>query len=157
VGGGDNAAEEALFLSRFANKIFLIHRRDRLRATKILAEQVLSNEKIIPCWNSIVKKIEGKEKVSGIILENIKTSSEQSIICDGIFIFVGRNPATGFLKGLVKTDESGHIITDEAMCTDKPGIFAAGDCRKKVLRQVITACSEGAIAAYSARKYLERI
>lgn len=157
VGGGDTAAEEVLFLARFAAKIFLIHRRNRLRAAEILAQRIKDNLKVKPIWNTLVKAILGKERVEGLLLKDIDSQKEETILCDGVFIYVGRVPATGFLGSLLDLDEHGHIITDEAMRTSQAGIFAAGDCRKKTFRQVITACSDGAVALYSAQQYLEGI
>ena len=157
IGGGDTALEEALFLSRFADKVFLIHRRGRLRAAEILGQRARANKKIVFCWDSIVDKIAGEEKLEGLILENVKDKTKKEIACDGVFIYIGRSPDTRFLKGLVETDEYGHIITDERMRTRQAGLFAAGDCRKKILRQVVTAASDGAIAAFCAQQYLESI
>lgn len=155
VGGGDTAAEEALFLTRFAAKIFLIHRRSSLRAAEILAQRLKENTKVSPVWNSVVKEITGQNKVEAIVIKDVDNGKEEKIFCDGVFIYVGRSPDTGFLAKLVDLDEHGHIITDTQMRTNQPGIFAAGDCRKKILRQVITACSDGAVAAYCAQQYLE--
>jgi len=157
IGGGDTAVEEALFLSRFADKVFLIHRRERLRAAEILGQRAKANKKIIFCWDSIVDKIVGDEKLEGLILENVKDKTKKEIACDGVFIYVGRSPDTRFLKDLVEADEHGHIITDERMRTRQAGMFAAGDCRRKILRQVVTAASDGAIAAFCAQQYLENI
>ncbi|MEK6715050.1 MAG: thioredoxin-disulfide reductase [Candidatus Omnitrophota bacterium] len=155
VGGGDTAAEEVLFLTRFAAKIFLIHRRSQLRAAEILAQRLKDNIKVKPIWNAQVLAILGNERVEGLVIKDVNSGNEETILCDGVFIYVGRAPDTGFLGNLIKLDEHGHIITDEAMRTDEPGIFAAGDCRKKTFRQVITACSDGAVALYSAQQYLE--
>ena len=155
VGGGDTAAEEVLFLSRFAAKIFLIHRRAQLRAAEILTQRLKDNIKVKPIWNAQVLAILGKSKVEGLVIKDIISEKEEIILCDGVFIYVGRAPDTGFLGSLINLDEHGHIITDEAMRTSQAGIFAAGDCRKKTFRQVITACSDGAVAAYSAQQYLK--
>lgn len=157
VGGGDTAAEEVLFLTRFAAKIFLIHRRSQLRAAEILAQRLKDNIKVKPIWNAQVLAILGKERVEGLVIKDVNSGNEEAILCDGVFIYVGRAPATGFLGNLIKLDEHGHIITDEAMRTSQAGIFAAGDCRKKTFRQVITACSDGAVALYSAQQYLREI
>lgn len=153
IGGGDTAIEEALFLTKFADKVLVIHRRDKLRATKILQERAEANKKISFLWNSKITEIIGDKKVKSILVENILTSEKTKINCDGVFMFVGYTPNTNFLKNVVQVDNNGHIITDEEMKTNKAGIFAAGDCRKKLLKQVITACSDGAIAAFSAEKY----
>ncbi|PIQ88313.1 MAG: thioredoxin-disulfide reductase [Candidatus Omnitrophica bacterium CG11_big_fil_rev_8_21_14_0_20_42_13] len=157
IGGGDTAVEEALYLAKFCEKVFLVHRRDTLRAAEILRERVLGNDKITPVWDSVVVKISGKDKVDGMVLKNVKTKKEENIRCSGVFIYVGRAPATGFLADLVKLDEHGHILTDECMQTNKKGIFAAGDCRQKILRQVVTACSDGATAAFCIQRYLESL
>lgn len=157
VGGGDTAVEEALYLTRFATKVFLIHRRGSLRAAEILAQRLRQNKKIEPRWDSAVKAIIGKNKVEGLIVKDARGLREEALSCDGVFIYVGRSPATEFLGGLVKLDEHGHILTDEAMRTNLEGLFAAGDCRKKVLRQVVTACADGAVAAYGAEQYLQEI
>ena len=157
IGGGDTAIEESLFLTKFADNVLVIHRRDKLRATKILQERALSNKKINFIWNSQITGIAGKNKVENITVENIQTSQNSRINCDGVFMFVGYNPNTEYIKNILKLDENGYTITDEEMKTDKAGIFAAGDCRKKLLKQVITACSDGAIAAFSAEKYLDKL
>ncbi|MDP1853535.1 MAG: thioredoxin-disulfide reductase [Candidatus Omnitrophota bacterium] len=156
VGGGDTAAEEALFLTRFAAKIFLVHRRSSLRATEILAQRLKENTKVSPVWNSVVKEISGQNKVEAIVIKDANTGKEEKLFCDGVFIYVGRSPDTGFLANLVNLDEHGHIITDTQMRTSQAGIFAAGDCRKKILRQVITACSDGAVAVHCAQQYLSK-
>ncbi|MEW6620983.1 MAG: thioredoxin-disulfide reductase [bacterium] len=156
VGGGDTAVEEALFLTRFGKKVTLIHRRDTLRATKILQERISKHEKVDFLWNSVVVEISGNENVEAIKVKNTTTQQESKIFCDGVFIFVGLIPNTAFLKGIIELDEEGYIITDEGMKTSNEGIFACGDCRKKSLRQIITACGDGASAAFSAQKYLER-
>mgnify|MGYP000512739087 CR=1 FL=1 len=156
VGGGDTAIEEALFLTRFASKIYVIHRRDQLRATKILQERSFKNEKIEFIWNSIVKGIKGDPMVQEVLLEDVKTGEQRTLSVDGLFVAIGWEPNTGIVKDLLKLDDQGYIITDENMQTDIPGLFAAGDVRKKPLRQVVTAVADGAIAAVSAEKYLDR-
>lgn len=152
VGGGDTAITETLFLTRFAKTIKLIHRRDRLRATRILQERALSNKKIEFLWQTTIKEIIGEDRVTGVI-----TNKEELIPCDGVFIFTGFIPNTEFLKGIVDLDKDGYIITDEDMRTSQEGIFACGDCRKKALRQVITACGDGAVAGHSCQEYVERL
>lgn len=152
VGGGDAAIEEALFLTRFAKSIKLIHRRDRLRATKILQERALNNKKIEFVWNTTVKEILGKDRV-----EKIKTNQGTTIPCSGVFIFAGLIPNTDFVKGILKLDDYGYIITDSDMRTSQEGVFACGDCRQKSLRQIITACGDGATAAYSCQQYVEKL
>ncbi|MFH1540494.1 MAG: thioredoxin-disulfide reductase [Elusimicrobiota bacterium] len=157
VGGGDTAIEESLFLTKFADKVFVVHRRDKLRATKILQERVLANKKINFLWNSQITEIIGNKKVENVLIKNIVSSQNSKINCDGVFIFVGYIPKTEYLTGVLKLDENGYIITDDEMKTNKAGIFAAGDCRKKLLKQVVTACADGAIAAFSAEKYVNSV
>jgi len=157
VGGGDTAIEEALYLSKFARGITVIHRRDRLRATKILQERIFLNKKINFSWSSIPLKILGKYKVEGILIKDLITSEEKEIPCQGVFIFVGNLPNTKFLKDVIKLDNRGYVITDDNMMTSQEGIYACGDVRKKILRQVVTACGEGATAAFAAQKYIEEI
>ena len=155
VGGGDTAIEEALFLTRFVKKVNVIHRRDRLRAAKVLQERALKNKKIEFIWESNVSEILGEDRVSGVKLKNVKGDGEKNIACDGIFIFVGYSPNTDFVSRLLKLDKNGYIVTDDDMKTSKKGIFACGDCRGKLLRQVVTACGDGATAAFSAQQYAE--
>ncbi len=157
VGGGDTAVEEALYLTKFAQKVKLVHRRDRLRATKILQERAFANEKIETIWNSVVTEIIGETKVKSVKIKNIQTEEEKTIECDGVFIFIGLAPNTDFVKDVLKTDDNGYIIVDTQMKTSAEGIFAAGDCIQKRLRQVITAAGDGATAAHSARLYVEKL
>ncbi len=157
VGGGDTALEEALFLTRFVKKAAVIHRRNALRGTKILQERVFADKKIEFVWDSVVTEITGAGRVASVKIRNVKTNAVTNFSCDGVFIFVGYTPNTGFLKGVVPLDEAGYIISDDNCLTSKPGIFAAGDCRKKLLRQVVTACGEGATAAFACQHYLEAI
>ena len=155
VGGGDSALTEALFLTKFAKELTLIHRRDALRGTKIYQERVLSNPKIKMLWNSVVQEIKGDSIVRSIVVKNVKTGEVKEFDTEGVFLFVGLSPRTQFIKGLVNLDEAGYIITDENCETSVKGIFAAGDCRKKLLRQVATAVGDGATSAFAAEKYLE--
>ena len=157
IGGGDTAIDEALFLTRFAKKVTLVHRRDRLRATKILQERVLANKKIEFAWESNVIEILGKDKVGGVKIKNIKTKKDTDLSCDGVFVFVGYEPNTVLAKGLLKLDKKSYILADEDMNTSKKGIFACGDCKKKLLRQVVTACGDGATAAFNAQQYVEKL
>jgi thioredoxin reductase (NADPH) len=154
VGGGDHAVEEALFLSRFAKSVKLIHRRDSLRATKILQEHLNQDKKISVVWNSVVQEIRGEKKVEAVKLKDVKTGKESFLDCNGVFIAIGVLPNTSFLSRQLKTDEGGYLLTDENLVTSQEGIFACGDCRKRPFLQVVTACAEGAIAAFSADKYL---
>jgi thioredoxin reductase (NADPH) len=157
VGGGDMAIEEALYLTKFVREATIIHRRDRLRATKILQERVFSNKKINFAWDSVVTKILGKEKVESVLVQNKKTSEEKVISCQGVFVFVGNIPNSKFLNELIKLDKKSYILTDDNMLTSQEGIYACGDVRKKILRQVVTACGEGATAAFAAQKYIEEL
>ena len=155
VGGGDSALTEALFLTKFVKELTIIHRRDELRATKIYQERALENPKIKFLWNSVVQEIKGNQVVRSVLIKNVKTGEIKEFSTDGIFLFVGLIPRTQFLKGLIQMNEEGYILTDENCETSVKGIYAAGDCRKKLLRQIATAVGEGATAAFTAEKYLE--
>jgi thioredoxin reductase (NADPH) len=157
IGGGDSAVEEALYLTRFAEEVIIIHRRDNLRAEKITQEKAFSNPKIKFLWSHVVKAIEGDKKVERLVLEDLKTKEEKIFPIDGVFIYIGLSPQTDIFQSLLKLDSNGFIITDENMQTSVPGIFAAGDIRVKNLRQIVTALSDGAIAATYAGKYLEEL
>jgi len=154
VGGGNAVAEEALYLTRFAKQVTIVHRRDELRASAILQERLKVNKKINFVLSNVVTEIIGLNKVESIKLKDVNTSQERNIPCDGVFIFIGYEPETDFLKNKLKLDDVGFIISDENMATSQEGIFAAGDCRKKSLYQVVTACGDAAIAADSAYKYI---
>jgi thioredoxin reductase (NADPH) len=155
VGGGDSALTEALFLTKFVKELTIIHRRDALRATKIYQERALNNPKIKFLWNSVVQEIKGDSVVRSVVVKNVKTGEVKEIDTEGAFLFVGLLPRTQFLKDLVRLDEAGYIIANENCETSVKGIFAAGDCRKKLLRQVSTSVGDGATAAFTAEKYLE--
>ena len=155
VGGGDTAIEEAMYLTRFASSIHVIHRRDELRATKILQERALKNDKIKFIWDSVVEQIKGEDAVEEVVVKNVKTGELSSVFVDGVFVAIGYTPKTDFVKDLIKLDNQGYIITDDHMKTGIPGLFAAGDLRQKSLRQVVTAVSDGAIAAVEAGRYIE--
>jgi thioredoxin reductase (NADPH) len=157
VGGGDSAVDEALYLTRFARVVYLIHRRSALRAEKILQERVFQNEKIKILWNTVVTKVSGETGVEELELKNLKTQEEQNLKLSGVFFYVGLKPNTGFLRGIVKLDEQGYVITDANMATSAPGIFAAGDVRQKLLRQVTTAVGDGATAAFAVGRYVESL
>jgi thioredoxin reductase (NADPH) len=157
IGGGDSAVEEAIYLTKFAKSIYLIHRRENLRAKKYLQEKLRENEKIKILLSSIVEEIKGKERVEGLILKNVLKDELIEIKIDGVFISIGQKPNTDFLNGLIKTDENGFIIVNEKMETNISGIFACGDVIKKPLYQIITACSEGMIAGFFAEKYIENL
>jgi thioredoxin reductase (NADPH) len=155
IGGGDSAVEEALFLTKFAKKVYIIHRRDELRCVKIAQERAFKNEKIEIIWDSIVQKINGDNAVKSITLFNKKIDRESALEVDGIFIYVGIIPNNDLVESRIQLDEQGFIITDDTMHTNIPGIYAAGDIIHKVLRQVITAAADGAIAAFSAEKWIQ--
>jgi thioredoxin reductase (NADPH) len=155
VGGGDSALTEALFLTKFVKELTIVHRRDALRGTKIYQERALANPKIKFLWNSIVQEIKGDSMVRSIIVKNVKTGEIKEFETEGAFLFVGLVPRTQFLKGIVQMDEGGYILTNEHCETSAKGIFAVGDCRKKLLRQIATAVGDGATAAFAAEKFLE--
>lgn len=156
VGGGDAAVEEAIYLTRFADKVSIVHRRDEFRAAKSIVEKAMNNDKINIIWNSVVEEIYGDGIVEGIKLKNVKTNEVTDFRTDGVFMFVGTNPISDFAKGVVEMDQKGYIKADEEMRTSVEGVFVAGDVRVKSLRQVITACADGAIAAVNAEKYIEK-
>ncbi|HYE83481.1 MAG TPA: thioredoxin-disulfide reductase [Clostridia bacterium] len=156
VGGGDAAVEEAIYLTKFADKVTIVHRRDEFRAAKSIVEKAMNNEKINIVWNTVVEEIYGDGIVEGAKFKNVKTGEVTDFRTDGIFMFVGTKPISEFAKGLVEMDQKGYIIADEEMRTSVEGIFAAGDVRVKSLRQVITAAADGAIAAVNAEKYIEK-
>lgn len=154
VGGGNAVAEEALYLARFAKKVTVVHRRDELRASLILQERLQANKKIKFLLNSIVTQIRGSKRVESMRLKDVKTNNEDDLLCDGVFVYIGYEPETDFLKRKLELDEKGFIVTKDNLATSQEGIFACGDCRRKGLYQVITACSDGAIAADSADKFI---
>lgn len=154
VGGGNTAAADILLLSRVASKVFVVHRRDTLRASKIYHETLMKAENVEFCWDSQVTGILSDDKVTGVRIKNINTGDERNLSCDGIFVAIGRKPASELAAGQLDLDERGYVIADESTKTNIPGVFAAGDVRTKVLRQVITAASDGAMAARYAEEYL---
>ncbi len=154
VGGGDSAIIEAIYLTRFASKVYVIHRRNQLRAEKILQDRAFSNSKIFFIWDTVVQSIEGDKKVELLRLKNVKTEEISELYIDGVFIYIGSNPNSSIVKNLVNLDENGYIITDSFMRTNVPGLFAAGDVRSNTFRQLATAVGDGAIAANSAEGYL---
>ena len=155
VGGGDTAIEEAISLTNFASKVTVIHRRDKLRAAKVLQERAMENEKIRFVWDSVVEEIKGDGLVQSIVVKNVKDGALTEIPVQGVFVYVGQIPHTQYFVGTLEKDARDYLITDEDMCTNIPGVFAAGDVRRKSLRQVVTAAGDGAIAAVSAIKYIE--
>jgi len=158
VGGGDTAVQESIYLTKFAKKVYLIHRRDELRATKILQERAMANDKIEIMFDSVLTGIYGGlTNVEKINVKNLKTEEEKEVLVDGCFIWVGTFPNTSFLKDSVKVDKYGFIIVNQSMETSSPGVFAAGDVRNTPLRQIVTAVGDAAIAAVSAEHYIENI
>ena len=157
VGGGNAAIEEAMYLTKFANKVYIIHRRDALRADKIVQERAFKNEKIEFVYDTIPKEILGENLVATFVVENIKTNKISNLQVDGVFPYIGFSPNVDGFKGQLNQDESGFIITDETMQTSAQGVFAVGDVRQTPLRQVITAASDGAVGAVYAVKYLETL
>lgn len=157
VGGGNTAAADAMVLSRIAKKVILVHRRDTLRATKIYHEPLKKAENVEFHWNSVVSEFISEGKVTGIKIKNVHTGEEELIHCDGVFVSVGRKPATELVNGQLDLDASGYIVADESTKTNISGVYAVGDVRTKKLRQIVTAVSDGAIAAHEAEEYLAEI
>ena len=156
VGGGNSAVAEALTLSRVAKKVILVHRRDTLRATKVYHEPLEKAENVEFRWNSQVVELLGDRKLSGVKLKDLRTGEESEIACDGLFISVGRKPATALVEGQLELDGSGYVVADETTATSIPGVYAVGDLRTKKLRQVVTAVADGAMAVHMAEEYLIR-
>ena len=154
VGGGNSAVADALVLSRIAKKVILVHRRDTLRATKVYHESLQKAENVEIVWNSKVSQLMHDGRVTGIKVENVHTGAEQEILCDGVFVSVGRQPASKLVAGLLALDEGGYIIAGEDTITSIPGVYAVGDVRTKQVRQVVTAVSDGAIASHQAEEYI---
>lgn len=156
IGGGDSAVKEALYLTTFASVVHLLHRRDRLRAEKVIQEAAFANGKIKVMWDTVVTEFvgSGEAGLTGLKLQNVKTGEESRLAVDCVFLYVGVTANTELVRGLVELDDSGLIVTDGEMRTSAPGIFAAGDCRCKMFKQVATAVGEGAAAAYAAQEYI---
>ena len=157
VGGGDTAVQESIFLTKFVKKVYLIHRRDQLRATKILQERAFANDKIEFIWDSVLTSIDGLANVEKITVKNVKTGDTKELSVDGCFIWTGILPNTNFLKDEVKVDDYGFIIVDSNMQSSVPGVFAAGDARSTGLRQIVTAAGDAASAVFSAEHYIETL
>lgn len=157
VGGGNAAVEEGIYLTKFASKVYIVHRRDSLRADKIVQERAFKNEKIEFVWDSVVEEIKGDSKVESVVLKNVKTNKTTEMKTDGVFPYIGFTPNCDGFNGQLKQDEKGFIVTDEYMQTSIQGVFAIGDVRVTPLRQVITAVADGAVAGVSAVKYLEKV
>lgn len=155
VGGGDSALQEGLFLTRFATKVTVVHRRDKLRASPILQQRAKEHPKMSFIWDTAVEKIEGQGKVQTVSLKNLKTNEVSSLAIDGVFIFVGHDPNTSFLKGFVEMDEKGYVKSDGSVKTSVAGVFAAGEIRAGATKQLVAACGEGCEAALAAQEHLE--
>jgi thioredoxin reductase (NADPH) len=158
VGGGDSACEEATYLTRFASTVYLIHRRDTLRASKIMAERTLSHPKIKPIWDTVVTEIldAKQDKVTGVRLKNVKTDKENVVDCAGVFVAIGHVPNTQLFRGVVDMDDGGYIVPARRMETNVAGVFVAGDCSDRVYRQAVTAAGMGCAAAIEAERYLAK-
>lgn len=157
VGGGDSAMQEGLFLTRFVTKLNVVHRRDQLRASPILQDRAKENAKIGFVWDTVITAILGDKKVEKVKLKNVKTNEEKEFKTDGVFVFIGHDPATQFLKGFLDLDEKGYVKTNERLETSVPGVFAAGEVRAGAVKQLVSACGEGCEAALSAQAYLEQL
>jgi thioredoxin reductase (NADPH) len=157
VGGGNAAVEEAVFLTRFASKVYLVHRRDRLRATQAEQDKAFANPRIEFVWSSELREVVGENKVVGARIKHVETGEERVIPVDGIFMYVGNIPSTDAVKGLLQLDERGYVLTEDGLQTSRPGIFAAGDVRSGSIKQVIVAAAEGAMAAMQAQRYVEKL
>jgi thioredoxin reductase (NADPH) len=159
VGGGDSACEEALYLTRFGSVVHLVHRRDSLRASRIMAERVLAHPKIKPIWDSAITEILDvkQDQVTGVRLKNLKTEATEAVDCAGVFVAIGHTPNTELFKGAINMDDAGYIIPVKGAATNVPGVFVAGDCADRVYRQAITAAGMGCAAAIEAERYLEAI
>jgi thioredoxin reductase (NADPH) len=159
VGGGDSAVEEGTFLTRYASKVYLVHRRDRLRASQILQDRAMKNEKIAFIWDTVVEEIIGNEAtgVTAARLRNVKTRAEEELAVDGVFLAIGHVPNTKLFEGQLKLDEQGYIVTDSRMHTNIQGVFACGDCQDYIYRQAITAAGTGCMAAIEVEKFLAEV
>ena len=157
VGGGNAAVEEAMYLTKFAQKVYLIHRRDELRADKIVQERAFKNEKLEFVWDTVVLEVKGHDLVESLTIKNVKTDEVSELSVNGVFPYIGMTPNVEFFSGQLEQDARGFIVTDETMQTSVEGVFAAGDVRKTPLRQVITAAADGAVSAVYAVKYLEAL
>ena len=157
IGGGDSAVVEALYLTRFVTRVYLVHRRHELRAQKITQDRALQNDRIKPVWDSVVTEIKGSDKVTGIGLKNVKTGAKSTLKVDGVFSYIGNLPNTQLFQGQLELDEAGYIKTDREMHTSVAGVFAAGDVQERTLKQVATAVGSGAMAAMEAEKFIAEL
>lgn len=156
VGGGNTAVADAILLSRIAKKVIVVHRRDELRSEKVSHDALKSMKNVEFCWNSTVEQILFDKKVTGLRIKDVKTGELKDLYCDGVFVSIGRKPATELVEGVVDLDDAGYVLADETTRTNIPGVFAAGDVRTKALRQVVTAVADGAMAAHFAEEYLSK-
>jgi thioredoxin reductase (NADPH) len=154
VGGGDSALDEGMFAARHVAKVYLIHRRDELRASRILQERAFADPKFEFVWNTVVTEVLGEDQVVGVRLRDLPSGQERVLPVAGVFVFIGHHPNTAYLRSLVRMDEGGHIVVNEWMETDQPGLFAAGDARQNSARQVVAAAGDGATAAIAAERYI---
>ena len=156
VGGGNTAAADALTLSRVAQKVIVVHRRDTLRATKIYHEPLMNAPNVEFMWNSTVSELVHAGKLTGVKIKNLETGESREVACDGLFVSIGRAPATQLVQGQLKLDDGGYIVAGEDTRTSVEGVFAVGDVRTKAVRQIVTAVADGAIAAHAAEEYLAK-
>jgi thioredoxin reductase (NADPH) len=154
VGGGNTAVADALILSRFCKKVYLVHRRDALRATKVYHQRLLEAENIEILWNSALSELQGEGRLSGVRVKDVLSGAEREVACDGVFVSIGRDPESMLFRGQLSLDASGYVVADESTKTSVAGVFAVGDLRTKALRQIITAAADGAMAAHAAEEYL---
>jgi thioredoxin reductase (NADPH) len=157
IGGGDSAVEEGMFLTKFAEKVYLVHRRDELRAAEIAQERAFANPKMEFVWDSVPRQIDGDQMVEALQVENVKTGEGRALPVNGVFMYIGQIPNTAWLKGTVELDDFGYIVTDELLRTSLPGVFACGDARANPLKQIAMAVGEGALAAVQAERYLDAL
>jgi len=158
VGGSDTAVQESLFLARFVDKLTLVHRRDRLRASKVLQDRIFElAPKVEFRWDSVLTSISGRQSVESVSIKNVQTGATDVVKCDGVFIFIGFVPNSEIVQGYVQTDEWGYIIAEKSTATSVTGVFACGDVRKNALRQIVSACGEGAVAAVAAQHYIDEV
>jgi thioredoxin reductase (NADPH) len=157
IGGGDSAIEEGLFLTKFADKVYVVHRRDELRAAQIIQERAFANPKFDFVWDSVPKRIDGSEVVEALEVENVKTGEPRTLPVNGVFVYIGQDANTGWLEGIVDLDEKGYIVTDALLQTNLPGVFACGDAHANRLKQISMAVGEGALAAVNAERYLDEL
>lgn len=157
IGGGDSAVEEAMYLTKFAEKVYLVHRRDQLRAAPIAQERAFANPRMEFVWDSVPRRIDGEQVVQALEVENVKTGEMRTLPVNGVFIYIGQDPNTAWLRGTVDIDEHGYIVTDELLCTSQRGVFACGDARANPLKQIAMAVGEGALAAMQTVHYLDTL